>query len=100
MLPINTQAQANNDKLILDTLQKQGEELTRQSKTLEKLVNELFKQTRSNEKVRSNAKAQASTDGQEQGFFEKPMAELMKDLRSMFKFESGGKGNGKEMFKM
>jgi hypothetical protein len=95
MLPINTQAQANTDKLILDTLQRQGEELSRQSKTLEKLVNELFKQTRSNDKVRSNAKAQASTDGKEQGFFEKPMADLMKDLRSMFKFESGGK----EMFK-
>jgi len=95
MLPINTQAQANTDKLILDTLQRQGEELSRQSKTLEKLVNELFKQTRSNDKVRSNAKAQASTDGKEQGFLEKPMADLMKDLRNMFKFESGGK----EMFK-
>lgn len=97
MLPINTQAQANADKLILDTLQRQGEELSKQSKTLEKLVNELFKQTRSNDKVRSNAKSQASTDGQEQGFFEKPMADLMKDLRNMFKFESGGKGG--EMFK-
>lgn len=95
MLPINTQAQANADKIILDTLQRQGEELSRQSKTLEKLVNELFKQTRSNDKIRANAKAQASTDGQEQGFFEKPMADLMKDLRNMFKFESGGK----EMFK-
>jgi hypothetical protein len=87
MLPINTQAQANSDKLMLETLQKQGEVLSNQSKTLEKLVNELSKQSRSNAKVSTKAKAEASTDNQKQGFFDKPMRELLE----MFKFESGGK---------
>ena len=83
MLPINTQAQANADKFILDTLQRQGEELSKQSKNIEKLVTELNRQRRVNEKLRTNSKATDSTEGP--GILNTPMADLLK----MFKFESG-----------
>jgi len=83
MLPINTQAQANADKFILDTLQRQGEELSKQSKNIEKLVTELNRQRRANEKLRTNSKATDSTEGP--GILNTPMADLLK----MFKFESG-----------
>jgi hypothetical protein len=83
MLPINTQAQANADKFILDTLQRQGEELSKQSKNIEKLVTELNRQRRANEKLRTNSKATDSTEGP--GILNTPMSDLLK----MFKFESG-----------
>lgn len=83
MLPINTQAQANSDKFILDTLQRQGEELSKQSKNIEKLVTELNRQRRVNEKLKTNSKATDSTEGP--GILNTPMADLLK----MFKFESG-----------
>jgi hypothetical protein len=83
MLPVNTQAQANTEKLILDTLVRQGEELSKQSKNLEKLAMELNKQRRTTDKVITRNKASDSTDGP--GILDTPM----KDLLKMFKFESG-----------
>jgi hypothetical protein len=83
MLPINTQSQANTEKLILDTLQKQGEEISKQNKNLEKLMYELTRQRRTSEKISTGGKASDSTEGT--GIFDMPV----KDILKMFKFESG-----------
>jgi hypothetical protein len=56
MLPTNPQALTATDRAVLDNLKQQGEQIDRQTKVLETLVDKVTRQMRSDEKLEKNDK--------------------------------------------
>jgi len=86
-LPFNPQAAANSDRLIIETLKTQGEQLTNQTEALKKLITQLSRQGQLEDKKRNNQKASTKTsienNSNSADFSEMPIKDLPKNIFKM-----------------